>query len=119
MSTPAGSSELLSRAVLGDEVAFSIVVAPYERSLFRHCYRMLGSGPDAEEALQDTLLRAWRRIATFEASGTLGGWLYRIATNVCLDALRSKRARTDPVTLGPPSASGSMPTAPDPELTWV
>ncbi len=80
---------------------------------------MLGSGghPDAEEALQDTLLRAWRRIATFEASGTLGGWLYRIATNVCLDALRSKRGRTDPVTFGPASAAGSMPSAPDPEVT--
>jgi len=119
MSTPAGSPELLSRAALGDEAAFSAVVAPYERSLFRHCYRMLGSGPDAEEALQDTLLRAWRRIATFEASGTLGGWLYRIATNVCLDALRSRRGRLDPVTLGPPSAPGAAPTAPDPELTWV
>lgn len=119
MSTPAGSSELLSRAVQGDEVAFSAVVSPYERPLFRHCYRMLGSGPDAEEALQDTLLRAWRRIATFEASGTLGGWLYRIATNVCLDALRSKRGRTGPVTLGPPSGPGAMPGAPDPELTWV
>jgi RNA polymerase sigma-70 factor (ECF subfamily) len=119
MSTPADPQDLLSRAALGDEVAFSAVVAPYERSLFRHCYRMLGSGPDAEEALQDTLLRAWRRIGTFEASGTLGGWLYRIATNVCLDALRSKRARVDPVSLGPPSAPGTAPTAPDPELTWV
>jgi RNA polymerase sigma-70 factor (TIGR02960 family) len=119
MSTSDGSPELLSRAALGDEVAFSAVVAPYERSLFRHCYRMLGSGPDAEEALQDTLLRAWRRIATFEASGTLGGWLYRIATNVCLDSLRSRRGRLDPVTLGPPSAPGTAPSAPDPELTWV
>ena len=119
MSTPAGSLELLSRAALGDAAAFSAVVAPYERSLFRHCYRMLGSGPDAEEALQDTLLRAWRRIATFEASGTLGGWLYRIATNVCLDALRSKRGRLDPVTLGPPSAPGTAPSAGDPDLIWV
>ena len=55
----------------------------------------------------------------FEASGALGGWLYRIATNVCLDELRSKRARIDPVSLGPPSPSGTAPTAPDPELTWV
>jgi RNA polymerase sigma-70 factor (ECF subfamily) len=119
MSTPADPQDLVSRAALGDEVAFAAVVAPYERSLFRHCYRMLGSGPDAEEALQDTLLRAWRGIGTFEASGALGGWLYRIATNVCLDALRSKRARVDPVSIGPPSARGAALTAPDPELAWV
>jgi RNA polymerase sigma-70 factor (ECF subfamily) len=119
MSTPADPHDLLARAARGDEVAFSAVVAPYERSLFRHCYRMLGSGPDAEEALQDTLLRAWRRIATFDASGTIGGWLYRIATNVCLDGLRSRRARTDPVSLGPASLPGTPPSAPDPELRWV
>jgi RNA polymerase sigma-70 factor (ECF subfamily) len=109
----------MSRAVLGEADAFSAVVAPYERSLFRHCYRMLGSGPDAEEALQDTLLRAWRRLGSFEAAGSFGGWLYRIATNVCLDALRSTRARTEPVSRGPASPSGTAPTAPDPELAWV
>ena len=119
MNSAADPGGLLSRAALGDESAFAAVVGPYERSLFRQCYRMLGSGPDAEEALQDTLLRAWRRLDTFEASGALGGWLYRIATNVCLDALRSKKARTDPVSLGPPSAPGTAPPAPDPELTWV
>ena len=119
MTTPTDPQDLLSRAVLGDEVAFAGVLAPYERSLFRHCYRMLGSGPDAEEALQDTLLRAWRRLDTFEASGALGAWLYRIATNVCLDSLRSKRARVDPVSFGPPNISGTAPTTPDLELTWV
>ena len=118
MTTPAGPHDLLSGAVSGDQVAFAAVVAPYERSLFRHCYRMLGSGPDAEEALQDTLVRAWRRLGTFEASGALGGWLYRIATNVCLDALRSKRGRTDPVSLGAPSPVGTAPAVPDPELAW-
>src|SRR5271166_5891047 len=66
----------IARAVRGDESAFAVLVAPHERSLFRHCYRMLGSGPDAEDALQDTLLRAWRRLDTLDASGTLGGWLY-------------------------------------------
>ncbi len=119
MNAAADPRDLLSRAALGDEAAFAAVVGPYERSLFRQCYRMMGSGPDAEEALQDTLLRAWRRLDTFEASGAFGGWLYRIATNACLDALRSKKARTDPVSLGPPSAFGTAPTAPDPELTWV
>jgi RNA polymerase sigma-70 factor (ECF subfamily) len=80
---------------------------------------MLGSGPDAEEALQDTLVRAWRRLGTFDGSGQFGGWLYRIATNVCLDALRSKRARIDAVSLGPPSIPGTAPSAPDPDLTWI
>jgi RNA polymerase sigma-70 factor, ECF subfamily len=115
----ANAGDRLSRAILGDEAAFAEVVAPHERALFRHCYRMLGSGVDAEEALQDTLVRAWRRLATFEASGALGGWLYRIATNVCLDELRSKRARIDPISLGPASPFGTAPTGPDPELTWV
>jgi RNA polymerase sigma-70 factor (TIGR02960 family) len=119
VNAPVDPPDLLSRSRLGDEVAFTAVIAPYERSLFRHCYRMLGSGPDAEEALQDTLFRAWRRFDTFDGSGQLGGWLYRIATNVCLDALRSKRTRIDPVSLGPPSASGTAPSAPDPELTWI
>src|SRR5271156_1110321 len=103
MTVPIGPPDALARASGGDEAAFGEVVAPHERSLFRHCYRMLGSGPDAEEAVQDTLVRAWRRLGTFDATGALGGWLYRIATNVCLDMLRSKRARIDPVSLGPPS----------------
>ena len=119
MITPADPEDLLSRALLGDEAAFAGVVGPYERSLFRHCYRMMGSGPDAEEALQDTLLRAWRRLETFDASGALGAWLYRIATNVCLDALQSRRARIDPVSLGRANVLGTGPTAPEPELNWV
>ena len=119
MSTPADPRDLLARATSGDERAFAAVVAPHERALFRHCYRMLGSGPDAEEAVQDTLVRAWRRIDSFEASGSFGGWLYRIATNVCLDGLRSKRARLDPVSLGPSTSPDAGFTAPDPELSWV
>src|ERR1700722_6328162 len=111
--------DLLALAAAGDEAAFAEAVAPYERALFRHCYRMLGSGLDAEEAVQDSLVRAWRRIGTFEASGSFGGWLYRIATNVCLDELRSKRARLDPVSLGPPTSPGARFSAPDPELNWV
>ncbi len=69
--------------------------------------------------MQDTLLRAWRRLETFDASGALGAWLYRIGTNVCLDGLRSKRARSDPVSFGPSSVSGTAPGTPESELTWV
>ena len=109
----------IAQAVRGDESAFAVVVAPHERSLFRHCYRMLGSGPDAEDALQDTLIRAWRRLDTYDAAGTFGGWLYRIATNICLDLLRSRQGRLDPVTLGPPSDPREMHGAPDAESQWV
>jgi RNA polymerase sigma-70 factor (ECF subfamily) len=116
---PLDVDAVLARARTGDEGAFAALVAPHERSLFRHCYRMLGAGPDAEDALQDTLLRAWRRLDTFDAAGALGGWLYRIATNVCLDALRSTRTRIDPTGFGPPTAPGTMPSPPDPELVWV
>jgi RNA polymerase sigma-70 factor (ECF subfamily) len=108
----------IARAIQGDEFAFGAAVAPHERPLFRHCYRMLGAGPDAEDALQDTLIRAWRRLETYDAAGAFGGWLYRIATNVCLDVLRSRQGRVDPLTLGPPSDS-DMPGAPDTEVEWV
>src|SRR5580693_398660 len=82
--------DLLARARAGDDGAFAALVTAHERPVFRHCYRMLGSGPDAEDALQDTLERAWRKLATYDGSGSFGGWLHRIATNVCLDTLRSR-----------------------------
>jgi RNA polymerase sigma-70 factor (TIGR02960 family) len=109
----------LKKAIDGDEGAFARLVSPHRRPLFRHCYRMLGSGLDAEDAVQETLLRAWRRLDTLEAAGTLGGWLYRIATNVCLDQLRSRSARVEATTIGPPSGEGTVPGAPDLELRWV
>jgi RNA polymerase sigma-70 factor, ECF subfamily len=80
---------------------------------------MLGSGADAEDATQDTLERAWRRLVTYEGSGPFGAWLQRIATNICLDGLRAKRTRIGPADYGPPTAPGSLPGPPDPELVWV
>jgi RNA polymerase sigma-70 factor (ECF subfamily) len=119
MTAPADPGGLLALAVAGDDAAFARLVGPLERPVFRHCYRMLGSGPDAEDAVQDTLERAWRRLATYDGSGPLAAWLHRIATNVCLDALRGRRARLGPAGHGPPAAPGSDLAAPDAELSWV
>jgi RNA polymerase sigma-70 factor, ECF subfamily len=110
---------LLARAGAGDDAAFAELVEPYRGPVFRHCYRMLGSGADAEDAVQDTLERAWRRLVTYDGSGPFGAWLQRIATNICLDGLRARRARIGPVGYGPPAAPGEMPGPPDPELAWV
>ena len=110
---------LLARAVAGDDAAFAALTSPHRLAVFRHCYRMLGSGADAEDATQDTLERAWRRLATYDGSGPFGAWLQRIATNICLDGLRAKRTRIGPADYGPPLAPGAMPGAPDPELAWV
>ncbi len=119
MAASVDPGDLLARAVAGDDAAFETLVRQHERPIFRHCYRMLGSGPDAEDAVQDTLERAWRRLASYDGSGPFGAWLHRIATNVCLDALRSRRARLGPAGHGPPAAVGSILAPPDLEATWV
>ena len=100
-------AELLSQAAAGDQAAFAVLVEPHRRAMFRHCYRMLGSGADAEDATQDALVRAWRGLAGFDGSGAFGGWLHRIATNVCLDQLRGRPRRLDPLAEGPPAGPGA------------
>jgi RNA polymerase sigma-70 factor, ECF subfamily len=86
--------ELLTAASAGDEQAFVQLTAPLRRRLHVHCYRMLGSVHDADDALQETMLRAWQGIGRFEPRAQLSSWLYRIATNVCLRMIeqRSRRA---------------------------
>lgn len=86
-------ADLLSRARAGDETAFRALTEPHRRELQVHCYRMLGSFHDAEEAIQDTMLAAWRGLDKFDGRAALRTWLYRIATNQCLDALRAVRRR--------------------------
>jgi len=119
MTQAAEPSDLLARVAAGDEAAFTALAAPQQRSIFRHCYRMLGSGADAEDAVQDTLERAWRRIGTYDGSGAFAAWLHRIATNVCLDMLRARKARGDPAGYGPPARPGAPLAPPEPELAWV
>jgi RNA polymerase sigma-70 factor (ECF subfamily) len=82
---------------------FERLVEPHRASLHAHCYRMLGSVHDADDALQDALLKAWRGVHRFEGRSSFGTWLYRIATNVCLDALAGRRRRVLPIDYGPPS----------------
>src|SRR5215470_4156747 len=110
---------LLARAVAGDDAAFAALAGPYQRAVFRHCYRMLGSGADAEDATQETLERAWRKLETYHGSGPFAAWLQRIATNICLDGLRARRVRVGPTDYGPPTAIGAALGQPDPELAWV
>jgi RNA polymerase sigma-70 factor (TIGR02960 family) len=95
------SQELLTRAVEGDEHAFRELTDPYRRELQFHCYRILGSMQDAEDALQETLVSAWRGLARFEERSSFRNWLYRIATNRCLDALRAAGRRPPPAPAPP------------------
>jgi RNA polymerase sigma factor (sigma-70 family) len=83
------STELIDRARAGDGQAFGTLVAPYRRELQVHCYRILGSALDAEDALQETLLAAWQGLPGFEGRSSVRVWLFQIATRRCLNALRS------------------------------
>jgi RNA polymerase sigma-70 factor (ECF subfamily) len=97
---PTDSSDfncLLARAQSGDERAFRELVEPYRRALQVHCYRMLGSPHDAEDIAQETLLRAWKALDRFQPRATLQTWLYRIATNACLDEIERRSNRPEPV----------------------
>src|SRR3954452_3962487 len=87
------TTDLIDRARAGDSDAFRLLTEPHRHELQVHCYRMLGSLQDAEDALQDTLLAAWRALDGFEGRASVRTWLYRIATNRCLSALRSAGRR--------------------------
>src|SRR6476469_10894897 len=82
------TTDLITRARAGDGDAFRALTEPHRRELLVHCYRMLGSLQDAEDALQDTLVGAWQGLGSFQGRASMRTWLYRIATNSCLNALR-------------------------------
>src|ERR1700733_10317648 len=103
------TDDLIARARAGDDGAFRALTEPHLRELQVHCYRMLGSFADAEDALQDTLLSGWRGLGGFEGRASLRTWLYRIATNRCLSSLRAASRR--------PAAAWNVPGVEPPEPT--
>ena len=111
--------QLLEAARAGDEQAFAALVEPHRGALHAHCYRMLGSVVDAEDALQETLLRAWRGLASFEGRSSLRSWLYTVATNACLRAIERRPKRVLPVDYSPAADPHENVGEPLVESVWV
>jgi len=120
-STPstAHEQELLAAARGGDEAAFGSLIESRRGELHAHCYRLLGSVHDAEDALQETMLRAWRGLPRFEGRSSFRSWLYTIATNTCLNAIEKRPKRVLPVDYGPAADPHDMPGEPVVESVWV
>jgi RNA polymerase sigma-70 factor (ECF subfamily) len=111
--------ELLETAKQGNEDAYQRLVEPHRSELHAHCYRMLGSVQDAEDALQEALLRAWRGLPKFEGRSSLRSWLYRIATNTSLDAIERRPKRVLPIDYGPPADPHGGVGEPVVESVWI
>ncbi len=117
--TRADETALLKQAAGGDERAFSELVEAHRAELRAHCYRMLGSLHDAEDALQDALLRAWRGLAGFQGRSSVRSWLYSIATNTALDIARHRSRRELPVDFGPVAQPGDPFDEPLADSAWL
>ncbi len=109
----------LNAALAGDHDAFQRLVEPYRRELLVHCYRFFGALEDAEDMLQETWLRAWRGLNSYAGRASFRAWLYKIATNVCLDALDRRRARTLPNVTAPPGAPDDPLPPPVLDPVWL
>lgn len=117
-ATPAPEAALAA-ARAGDEHAFTLLVEPHRRELHAHCYRMLGSVHDAEDSLQETLLRAWRGIPRFDGRSSLRSWLYRIATNTSIDAINRRPKRVLPIDHVAATDPHLGPGEPLAESVWI
>jgi RNA polymerase sigma-70 factor, ECF subfamily len=116
---PESESGLLRAAQRGDEGAFERLIAPYRGELQAHAYRMLGSLHDAEDALQEALLRAWRGIGRFEGRSSLRSWLYTIATNAALRLIERRPKRVLPIEFGPSADPHGTRDEPLIESVWI
>jgi RNA polymerase sigma-70 factor, ECF subfamily len=116
---PGHERKLLEAARQGDENAYRRLIEPHRRELHAHSYRMLGSVHDAEDALQDALLRAWRGLPRFDGRSSVRPWLYKIATNTCLDLIARRRKRVLPVDHVAPADPHDGPGEPLVESVWL
>jgi RNA polymerase sigma-70 factor (ECF subfamily) len=110
---------LVEAARGGDEHAFRALVEPLGRELHAYAYRMLGGFHDAEDALQESRLKAWRALATYEPRASFRAWMYRIVTNTCLDLLKVRSRRVLPQDVSPPIAPGPPTTEPRADISWI
>src|SRR5918997_1239799 len=119
VAAPMTEERLLQAAQKGDEPAFAALIEPYQRELHAHCYRMLGSVYDADDAMQDATLRAWKALRRFEGRSSLRSWLYTIATNTCLTQIQRRPKRVLPVDYGPSTDPFEGPGQPVTETIWI
>jgi RNA polymerase sigma-70 factor (ECF subfamily) len=110
---------LVEAAKGGDETAFRELIEPLARELGAYAYRMLGAFQDAEDALQETRIKAWRHLSTYEPHASFRAWVYRIATNTCLDMLRKEQRRVLPRDVGPSVEPGPPATEMRSDIPWL